>query len=148
MSINEAYFNAPVFESSKALYACRYRSRLEFELMKRLEAEPKIKSFHQPLLVAFVKELEEEKFIYIDFWIEYITGKIDLLFIERSVVISDQAKIYVLSNTKELLKPGNFSFATINQKLSRFRRIASANLTVIGTAGHDDFCFVNFSWIN
>ena len=148
MSINEAYFDAPVFESTKALYACRYRSRLEFELLKRLEAEPKIRSFHQPLLVAFVKESDEEKFIYVDFWIEYITGKIDLLFIERGVVISEQAKIYVLSNTTELLKPGNFSFATINRKLSRFRRIASANLKVIGTAGLDDFYFVNFSWVN
>lgn len=148
MSINEKYFDAPVFESLKSTYACRYRSRLEFELMKRFEAEPKIKSFHQPLLVAFVKDSEEEKFIYVDFWIEYITGKIDLLFIERGVVISDQSKIYVLSNTTELLRPGNFSFATINRKLSQFRRIASTNLKVIATAGIDDFYFVNFSWIN
>ena len=148
MSINEKYFDAPVFESLKSTYVCRYQSRLEFELMKRFEAESKIKSFHQPLLVAFVKESDEEKFIYVDFWIEYANGKIDLLFIERGIVISDQAKIYVLSNTKELLKPGNFSFATINRKLSRFRRIAAPNLVVVGTAGLDDFYFVNFKWVN
>ena len=140
--------DAPVFEGSKTTYACRYRNKLEFGLMKRFEAEPNIKSFYQPLLVALIKNPDEDRLVYIDFWIEYLNGKIDLLFIERAFVISDEADIYVLSNSRELLRSGNFSFATINQELSKYRRITGKSLKAINTAGLDDYHFVNFSWIN
>lgn len=148
MTRNERFFNSPVFESLKSKYACRYKNKFEFKLMKRFEAEPKIRSFYQPLLVALVKNPNEEKCIYVDFWIEYVNGKIDLLFVEKKFFISDQAEIYILSNTKELMTSAGFGFATINQELSKFRRISSANLKIVGTANIDDYCFVNFSWIN
>lgn len=148
MQNNENYFNAPVFESVKSLYACRYQSELELELMKKFDVEPKIKSFHQPLLISLVRNPGEEKFINIDFWIEYFSGKIDLLFIEKDFVIDDKAQIYILSNSKKLFNPESFSFAVLNQQKSQFRRIISANLKLRRTAGIEDFCFVNFAWIN
>ena len=119
MAINENYFNAPVFESSKSFYVCRYQNKLEFELMKRLDAEPKVKTYYQPLLNALVKSSKEEKFINVNFWIEYQSGKIDLLYIETDFVISGEAKIIVLSNTEELLKSKKISFAVLNQQKSQ-----------------------------
>ena len=147
MSINEDYFNAPVFESTKSFYACRYQSKLEFELMKRLDAAPKIKTYYQPLLTALVKNSDEEKFINVDFWIEYNSGKVDLLYIEKDFVISDKSKILILTNTRELLKPVKFEFAILNQNF-QLRRIASANLKLSKTPAIEDFCFVSFNWVN
>ena len=144
----EDYFNAPIFESAKALYACRYQSKLEFDLMKRFEEEPKVRSFHQPLLMALVRNFDEEKFINVDFWIEYLSGKIDLLFIETNFVISDQAKIILLSNSQKLLNSRKVGFAVLNQQKPHYRRIAPANLELSKTASINDFYFVNFSWIN
>jgi hypothetical protein len=148
MNDNEEYFDASVFESTKSYYACRYRNKLEFELMKRLDAEPKIRTYYQPLLNALVRNSKNEKFISIDFWIEYHSGKIDLLYIEKDYVISDQAKIIVLSNTPELLKAHRVGFTVLNPKASRLRRIAPDNLNLNGTAAISDFCFVNFGWVN
>lgn len=148
MTDNETYFDALIFESTKSYYACRYRDKLEFELMKRLDAEPKIRTYYQPLLNALVRNAKEEKFINVDFWIEYHSGKIDLLYLEKDYVISDKAKVIVLSNTQELLKARRVGFAVLNPKASRLRRIAPDNLNVSGTAPISDFCFVNFSWIN
>lgn len=148
MKNNETYFNAPVFESIKSLYACRYQNKLEFELMKQLDMEPKILTYYQPLLTALVRNSKEEKFIHIDFWIEYMSGKIDLLYIEKDYVISDKAKIIVLSNTQELLKASRVGFVVLNHQASQFRRIAPDNLNISGIASIKDFCFVNFSWVN
>lgn len=148
MNDNEEYFDAPVFESNKSFYACRYRNKLEFELMKRLDAEPKIRTYYQPLLNALIRSSKEEKFINIDFWIEYHSGKIDLLYIEKDYVISDQAKVIVLSNTQELLKASRVRFSVLNPKASELRIIAPANLNLNGTAAISDFCFVNFGWVN
>lgn len=148
MKNNETYFDAPVFESTKSLYACRYQNKLEFELMKKLDAEPKIRTYYQPLLNALVRNSKDETFINIDFWIEYNSGKIDLLYIEKDYPISDKAKIIVLSNTQELLKASRVGFAVLNQQASQFRRIAPDNLNISGTASIKDFCFVNFGWIN
>ncbi len=144
----ENYFNSPIFESKKSLYVCRYQSKLEFELMKRLEEAPKVRSFHQPLLNALVKNSDKEKIVHIDFWIEYHSGKIDLLFIETDFVIFDQAKIIVLSNSQELLNSRKVGFAVLNPQKSQYRKIASANLELSRTASIKDFCFVNFGWIN
>lgn len=144
----ENYFNAPIFESAKALYVCRYQNKLEFELMKRLEEAPKVRSFYQPLLTALVRNPDEEKFIHVDFWIEYHSGKIDLLFIETDFVIFDQARIIVLSNSQKLLNSRKVGFAVLNPQKSQYRKIASANLQLSKSANIKDFCFVNFSWIN
>ena len=148
MKNNETYFDAPVFESTKSLYAYRYQNKLEFELMKRLDAEPKIKTYYQPLLTALVRNSKEEKFINVDFWIEFHSGKIDLLYLEKDYVISEGAKIIVLSNTEELLKCRKVGFAVLNPKASELRRVAPANLSLNGTAAIKNFCFVNFKWVN
>ncbi len=144
----EKYFDSPIFESKKSLYVCRYQSKLEFELMKRLEEAPKVRSFHQPLLSALVKNSNEEKIIQVDFWVEYNSGKIDLLFIETNFIISNQAKIIVLSNSQELLNSRKVGFAVLNQEKSQYRRIAPDNLKLSKTASIKDFCFVNFGWVN
>lgn len=144
----ENYFASPIFESKKSLYVCRYQSKLEFELMKRLEEAPKVRSFHQPLLPALVRNPDEEKFINIDFWVEFRSEKIELLFIEKDFVISDDAKITVLSNTENLLKARKVEFAALNPRKAQYRRIASSNLSLCKTASTEDFCFVNFGWIN
>lgn len=144
----KGYSDAPIFESKKSLYACRYQSKLEFELMKKLEDSPKVQSFHQPLLSALVRNPDEEKIIHVNFWIEYLSGKIDLLFIESDFVISDQAKIILLSNSQKLLNSRKVGFAVLNQQKPHYRRIAPANLELSKTASIDDFYFVNFSWIN
>ena len=148
MTSIENYFNSPIFESKKSLYVCRYQSKLEFELMKRLEEAPKVRTFHQPLLNALVKNSDEEKIIQVDFWVEYNSGKIDLLFIETNFIISNQAKIIVLSNSQELLNSKKVGFAVFNQQKSQYRRIAPVNLELSKTASIKDFCFVNFSWVN
>lgn len=144
----ENYFNAPIFESKKSLYVCRYQNKLELELMKKLEEAPKVRSFHQPLLMALIRNPDEEKFIYVDFWVEFYSGKIELLFIEKNFAISDEAKITVLSNTENLLKARKVEFAALNPRKSQYRRIAPSNLNLCKTANADDFCFVNFGWIN
>ena len=138
----------PSSKAPKASMPGRYQSKLEFELMKRLDAEPKIRTYYQPLLTALVRNSKEEKFINVDFWIEYHSQKIDLLYLETDYVISDQAKIIVLSNTPELLKARRVGFAVLNPKASELRRIASDNLNLNGTAAIKDFCFVNFKWVN
>jgi hypothetical protein len=144
----ENYFNAPIFESKKSLYACRYQNKLEFELMKKLEEAPKVKSFHQPLLMALVRNADEERFIHIDFWVEFQSGKIELLFIEKDHLVSDEAKITILSNAVDLLKAKKVEFAVLSLRKNRYRRITSSHLNMCKTASTEDFCFVNFGWIN
>lgn len=144
----ETYFDAPIFESTKSLYACRYQNKLEFELMKRLDAEPRILTYYQPLLTALVRNAKDEKFINVDFWIEFHSGKIDLLYIEKDYVISNEAKIIVLSNSLELLKARRVGFAVLNPKASGLRRVAPDNFNLSGIASIKDFCFVNFKWTN
>lgn len=144
----ENYFDAPIFESKKSLYVCRYQNKLELELMKKLEEAPKVRSFHQPLLMALIRNLDEEKFINIDFWVEFHSGKIELLFIEKDFVIAGEAKITVLSNTENLLKARKVEFAVLNPRKSQYRRIVASNLNLYKTANAEDFCFVNFGWIN
>lgn len=142
------YFNAPLFESIKTTYACRYQNEFELRLMQKINAEPKIKNFHQPLLMALVKNSDNEQIINIDFWIEYFTGKIDLLFVEKDFVISDTAKIYILSNNIELSRSGRFGFAVVNSTNFHFRRIPVTNLKISRTPSIEDFYFVSFDWLN
>lgn len=144
----KSYFEAPVYESTKTSYACRYRSTAEFELMQRLDAAQKVKSFHQPLLTALIRYAAEEKFIGVDFWIEYHSRRIDLLFIERDFIINAEAKITVLSSHKELLSPDNFGAVVLNEYNGRFRRIVPVNLKSTGTVALEEYIFVNLSWLN
>lgn len=140
------YFDAPLFESSKSVYAVRYQTKLEQNLMQRFENEPKIKNYFQPILTALVKDSNREFFINVDFWVELVTGKIELVYLETEIEISREAKVTLFTNPKEVLKTGNFGFVIFRQ--DKFRRIECRNLKLDLSAVFTDYCFVSFDRIN
>lgn len=148
MTNNEKYFNAPIFESSKSTYALRYHNESELKLMRLFDTEPKIKNYHQPLMLTLVKDYDREQLINVDFWVEYITGKTDLIYLERDFAFSEKAVFCVLTNDSVLTKAGSFGIVIASQIGSRFRRVADENIRLIQTDAVNDVYSANFQWVN
>lgn len=142
----ENYFNSPLFESSKSIYAVRYQNESEYKLLKKLDADPRVRFYFQPILTALVKYSDKEFFINIDFWVELISGKVELLYLSTEVEIPEEAEIILFTNPSERLKTGNFGFITVRE--NKFQRVTSRNLKLNIDFSVIDSCLVNFNWIN
>lgn len=143
----QKYFDAPIFESKKSLYAVRYQNDLEHKLIKMFEAERRIRSYHQPILSALVKTEFEKFFINIDFWVEDVSGKVELVYLATEFDFPEQAEIRLSTNSCGLLNHEKLSFALVIR--NKFRRIEVKNLKLdVGNKYFDNNCFVNFGYIN
>ena len=110
------------------------------------ESENKINTYYQPILSALVKNVEHEFFINIDFWIEWNSGKIELLYLANEFDFPEKAKIQILNNPDILIKQKRISFAVVTR--NKFRRVETTNIKLIKDRYIDVHCLVNFEWIN
>lgn len=144
--LNE-YSNSPVFEGLKTTNVCCYQSEFELRLMQQFEATAKVMSYHQPVILALVKNTGIRRYINISFWVEYQNKEVDLVYIEKpAFVVGDQAHIFILGENKEL--PVSFGFVVVNERSGNFRRIRNEKLKLNDDVPNRVFCLFSFRWIN
>lgn len=142
----EKYFNSPIFESAKSIYAVRYQNEFEKSLLERMEAAPQVKSFFQPLTSVVVKINNCDYSIEINFYVEYTSGTIELVHIAAENKFPPELRLQILTFAKSQLQIDNFRFVVI--EANEAQKLFGANAKREDFSFANKFCFSSFRWIN
>lgn len=110
------YFDA-VFASTKSTHTVRWRSEFEKRLMTFFDQDSRIADYFQPQMAAVVKLDDSEYSVEMDFWLEYASGRIILLHIERTNEFPPEAKKRILANAKSRFKQDGLDLVIVRDSL-------------------------------
>lgn len=142
----EKYFNLPIFESVKSIYAVRYQNEFEKSLLERMEAAPQVKSFFQPLTSVVVKINNCEYSIEINFYVEYTSGNIELVHIAVENKFPPELRRQLFTLATSQLQIDNFRFVVV--EANEAQKLFGINAKREHFSFANNFCFASFGWIN